>query len=411
MSYGSADGLLEGSADSPIPVGKPRNRVIKVASAIAIIFAVVSAAVLLHTSRTASGAGKAQASAGEGEQQLAEAQPGFLCDFSRYLHKDPRIFLPFCEDSNTSSLCLQPNEPKLEAGYVLASGPGKHFTDLIDMNGMVRHRWVYPDHPMEKSSTLTPNGTLFVHRHYRPSEIPDRWVDFVEEHDAAGLMTELDWDSKIVKECSYISDSHVLHHDAVILPNGNYLSIAFKRMDLEHYVNITGLSKKKGTKEGTQTSIESLYAYYTHCKNPAPGNIFVDGIVELKAVAGQKQCQLVWEWWQADHVIQEQDKDCKNYGVVKDNPHRLNLYFTDEMIGAETLHLNSLDYDPKLDQILLNSMITAEFYIIDHSTTTEEAASHAGGKYGKGGDILYRWGNDEAYHVRSYPVYPGSLLT
>jgi hypothetical protein len=54
-------------------------------------------------------------------------------------------------------------------------------------------------------------------------------------------------------------------------------------------------------------------------------------------------------------------------------------------------------YNADLDQIALSSPSFSEIWIIDHSTTTAEAKGHTGGRAGKGGDILYRWGNPRAY--------------
>ena len=59
--------------------------------------------------------------------------------------------------------------------------------------------------------------------------------------------------------------------------------------------------------------------------------------------------------------------------------------------------MNSIHYNTLLDQIVMSSRLQNELYIIDHSTTSSEAASHSGGISGKGGDILYRWGNPQNY--------------
>jgi hypothetical protein len=56
-------------------------------------------------------------------------------------------------------------------------------------------------------------------------------------------------------------------------------------------------------------------------------------------------------------------------------------------------------YNAELDQIALTVHAFSEVWIIDHSTTTAEAATSKGGRSGKGGDLLYRWGNPGAYRA------------
>jgi hypothetical protein len=64
---------------------------------------------------------------------------------------------------------------------------------------------------------------------------------------------------------------------------------------------------------------------------------------------------------------------------------------------GDWMHCNTVDYNAQRDEIVLTSHNLHEIYVIDHSTTTAEAAGHTGGRRGKGGDILYRWGNPQVY--------------
>ena len=98
--------------------------------------------------------------------------------------------------------------------------------------------------------------------------------------------------------------------------------------------------------------------------------------------------QIVWEWHAWDHLIQDIDPNLPSYGVVSDNPGRIDVNYVLMDLDPDWLHANSIDYNEGLNQVIINIPTFSEFWVIDHSTTTAEAADSVGGLSGKGGDIL-----------------------
>ena len=111
--------------------------------------------------------------------------------------------------------------------------------------------------------------------------------------------------------------------------------------------------------------------------------------------------EIVWEWSARDHLVQEFDPGKTNYGVVADHPERLDINAFQENrqggVSDDWTHVNALDYHIELDQIIFSSNYLSEVFVIDHSTTPLEAQGSTGGRYGKGGDFLFRWGNPANY--------------
>ena len=123
-----------------------------------------------------------------------------------------------------------------------------------------------------------------------------------------------------------------------------------------------------------------------------------DYLIEVRP-SGASGGDVVWEWSVWDHLVQDFDPSKPNYGAIAEHPERIDINFTwGNASGLQELtHINSLDYNPALDQIMLSPRHFSELWIIDHSATTEEARGHTGGNSGMGGDLLYRWGNPRAY--------------
>jgi len=115
--------------------------------------------------------------------------------------------------------------------------------------------------------------------------------------------------------------------------------------------------------------------------------------------SGTSDAIVVWEWHLWDHLIQDLDSSLINYGQISEHPELIDInigQFTNPIEG-DWLHTNAVSYNNELDQVVFSSKHFSEIFIIDHSTTSEEASGHEGGNSGKGGDILYRWGNPINY--------------
>jgi len=126
--------------------------------------------------------------------------------------------------------------------------------------------------------------------------------------------------------------------------------------------------------------------------------VWPEVIIEVQ-VTGKDSGKIVWEWHVWDHLVQDLDSTKANYGDVAKHPERIDLNYTLIGGGADWLHANALAYNAKLDQIMLSARHFSEFWVIDHSTSTKEAASPRRGRSGRGGDLLYRWGNPAAYRA------------
>lgn len=182
-----------------------------------------------------------------------------------------------------------------------------------------------------------------------------------------------DWNNNLLWSINYENEfGFRLHHDIEPLPNGNFLGLV-----RDSYTN-------------TEMYAEGLDTSYFN------DTLVLERIVEIEP-SGIDTANIVWEWKLFDHLVQEFDNTMPNYGIVADNPQLLNVNYEDGH-GSNPIHGNALDYNEDLDQIALSSRHLKEVFVLDHSTTTAEAATNFGGIYGKGGDFLWRWGNPEVYN-------------
>ena len=278
----------------------------------------------------------------------------------------------------STKLFSQPETPM--EGYTLFSpstpsqNPGAPFsTYLLNTEGETIHLWENECGPASMPYLL-PDSSII-----RPCRVPEPTMI---NGGVGGRIQHITWDGTVLWDYILSNEIYQHHHDIQPLPNGNVLIVAWER----------------------HTSEEAFAMGRLEIENPL-NEFWAEAIFEVQP-EGLNGGSVVWEWHVWDHFVQDIDPELPGYGVISEHPELINInYATVGSSGgggggqphADWLHINAVDYNEELDQIIFSSPRMNEFYIIDHSTTSQEASGHTGGNSGMGGDFLYRWGNPRVY--------------
>lgn len=251
-------------------------------------------------------------------------------------------------------------------GFALYNSINNKTAYLIDKDGNIAHRW---------NCDLEGNYTVLLKENGNIVRGAIKNNNIIRGAAVGGILQELDKDANVVWEFQYSDATKVQHHDITLMPQGGVLFTAWEVKDrAELFVlGYDGNSNEK---------------YPTH-------------FVEIRQIPGTNTAEIVWEWHIIDHMVQNVNNTLTNFGKIEDNPHLMDINIEANSFGGDGdwFHVNGVDYSEELDLITFSSRFLSEIFVIDHSTTTAEAASHSGGNSGMGGDFLYRWGNPQNYNT------------
>jgi hypothetical protein len=268
-------------------------------------------------------------------------------------------------------------------GYALYNLQNQNTTYLIDDSGNIAHSWSCST-SCNYSVKLKPNGNIVRGAVYNGNQLNGSAI--------GGMIQELDANANVVWEYVYSNSDHCSHHDFTILPNGNVILTAWE----------------------VKSAAELTQAGY----NNANSEKWPTHFIELQQ--NGTSADIVWEWHIWDHMIQDNDPTKDNYGVVANHPELMDIDAVTSTSGGpggggpgggggDWFHVNGIDYNETLDQLVFSSRYANEFFIIDHSTTSAEAASHSGGNSGMGGDFLFRWGHPANYGSTGTQTIPAAV--
>ncbi len=239
--------------------------------------------------------------------------------------------------------------------YVLFTPIQSNATYLMDLQGQLVHRWVAAS-TAACSVYLLENGQILRPRSLGPGSFAGGGCN-------GGVVEILDWDGRVQWSYQYFGPTFQQHHDVRRMPNGHVLMVAWE----------------------IKTAVEARAVGRNADTIPSSGVIWVDHVIEVDP----QTSRIVWEWHAWDHLLAPGDDPSEHPERIDPNARTT--------AASDWTHVNAVDYNPSLDQVMVSSRNFSEIWIVDHGTTTDEAAGHAGGRRGRGGDLLFRWGSPGNY--------------
>jgi len=239
-------------------------------------------------------------------------------------------------------------------GYTVFAAQGIGTTYALDMAGNVVHSW-----PIGGNPRLLDNGNLFA-------------------RDTDGSFHEVDWDGNTVWSYKETRPNYVSHHDYVRAFNPKLGA------PTTFYIANRDVTQEECIALGCDPAND-----YTGAQ--------IDTIVEV-----DMDGNVIWEWRFVDHLVQDRYPDKANYvgegKTIADYPGRLNVNLPGRPVRRDWLHLNAMDYNQDLDQVMFDT-VQGEVYIVDHGNTFVPGDPEASLALAAGpkGDLLYRFGDPARY--------------
>lgn len=276
--------------------------------------------------------------------------------------------------SQQKTVGLLKYEDGVDEGLKLFTSVNDRYTYLINSCGEVINEWISEAANTKLVSYLMDNGNLI-------SAIVVNDGSFIGPG-KTGRLEIVNWDNELLWSTDFTGDGpYGMHHDIEVMPKGNILLTLWDRV-----------SKDEAIALGRDSLLIS-------------GELWPETIMEIAPVYPDT-FTIEWQWNLRDHIVQDIDSTLPNYGVISDNPHLVDInYLTD--FEDDWIHANAISYNPARDEIMLSSRGFDEIWVIDHSTTTEEASGHIGGQSGRGGDLLFRFGNPVSHGVDAIQLLDG----